>query len=166
MVEYNKMRRFDREITEFSEILDILRRTQTIRLGLNGDPYPYVVPLSFGYEAIGKDARGIAIYVHGAGEGLKHDLIAGDNRVSVEADIFHCFTLHGEGADKSITTEYESVVGFGTAEAVTGAEAERGVTLLLEHCGYPDFTYDKTALDKLRVYKISLTNIKGKRNIL
>lgn len=43
------MRRSDREITDFNEIVDVLRRADTIRLGLHDDPYPYVVPLSFGF---------------------------------------------------------------------------------------------------------------------
>jgi len=157
------MRRRDREITEFSEILDVLRRADTIRLGLHGDPYPYVVPLSFGYEAVDVN---IVIYVHGAAEGLKHDLIARDNRVCVEADILHGYADYGDGDGRSVTAEFESVIGFGTAEAVTGEEAEKGIDLLLEHCGYPDFAYDKTALDAMVIYKFTLTSVTGKRRSL
>jgi len=167
MVDYSKMRRSDREVTSLSDILDILRRTQTIRLGLNGNPYPYVVPISFGFEAPSDGGTsGVAIYIHGASEGLKHNLIANDNHVCVEADITHRITVRGEGDDKSITTEYESVIGYGTAETVTGAEAEKGLALLLEHSGHPDIAYEKTILEKIIVYKITLTDIKGKRNIL
>ena len=58
---------------------------ETIRLALQSDTYPYVVPLSFGWEE--KDER-VYLYVHGAREGLRHDLRARDHRVCVEADRF------------------------------------------------------------------------------
>ena len=80
------MRRSDREVTSFDEIVDILRQANTMRLGLHDAPCPYVVPLSFGFEAAGGR---ITLYFHGAMEGLKHELIARDPHVCVEADIFH-----------------------------------------------------------------------------
>ena len=67
------MRKFQREITDRNELLSVLDACQTIRLGLYDDGYPYVVPLSFGYEQInGK----IVIYFHCAKEGKKIDLLA------------------------------------------------------------------------------------------
>ena len=189
MVDYSFMRRSDREILDFAEIVDVLRRADVIRLGLNGDPYPYVVPLSFGFEVLDAEGgvggagsagsvggiggnhsnrsnrRGIAIYVHGAAAGLKHELIASDNHVCVEADIFHGNLMHGEENEKSITAQYESVIGFGIAEIVGGAAAERGVGIILGHYGYDNFAYDKTILKTMKVFKISLVDIKGKRNI-
>ena len=62
------MRIKDREITDLTKITDTLRRADTIRLGLYNGPYPYVVPLSFGFEA---DNGNITLYFHGAKEGLK-----------------------------------------------------------------------------------------------
>jgi nitroimidazol reductase NimA-like FMN-containing flavoprotein (pyridoxamine 5'-phosphate oxidase superfamily) len=54
------MRRSDREIQAFDEILDILNRCNTIRVGFSRDNLAYVVPLSFGYEV--KDGK-IVIYI-------------------------------------------------------------------------------------------------------
>ena len=163
---FHKMRRGDRAIDDFSEILDVLRRADTIRLGLNGDPYPYVVPLSFGFEVIDDAAGSIAVYAHGAVEGFKHELIARDNHVCVEADILHRYVDYGEGDTKSLTAEYESVIGFGAAEAVTGAEAEKGLGLLLDHCGYPNLQFDKAVMDITKIYKFALTAVTGKRRSL
>ena len=169
-----KMRRSDREVINFDEILDILKRADTIRLGLNGDPYPYVVPLSFGFEATdagagsgtgdaGRGGRCVAVYVHGAAEGFKHDLIARDNHVCVEAGIFHRYVQYDDGAYSNVTTEYESVIGFGTADVATGAEAEHGMALMLEHCGFADSLYNMDTLINTRIYKFTLTQITGKR---
>jgi len=151
------MRRSEREVTGFDEITDILRRADTIRLGLHAEPYPYVVPLSFGFET---DGDKIIVYFHGAKEGLKCDLIKRNANVCVEADIFRRY------ADGDPTTEYESFIGFGAARLVTGGEAERGVGLMLEHCGYAGFEYDRAYLtERTAIYKITLDSFTGKRHL-
>ena len=150
------MRRKDREVTGFAEIADIISRADIIRLGLHNGTYPYVVPVSFGFEAVNDS---ITFYFHGAKEGLKHDLIALNSNVCVETDIFHGNIEVHDG----ISTEYESVIGFGKARLVTGEEAEKGIRLLLEHNGYAGYEYDAEALNNTRVYKIELDSFTGKR---
>ena len=150
------MRKKEREIRDFADIVDVLRRCDTIRLGICGGEYPYVVPLSFGYEvADGK----LVLYIHGAGEGKKHDLLAINNRVCAEADLCHRFADTGE----SVTAEYESLIGYGTAEKAGGADVEKGIALLLEHCGFAGHTYSRGALRALTVYKITLDAVTGKK---
>jgi len=153
------MRRSDREVTGFTQIIDILQRVDTIRLGLHDEPYPYVVPLSFGFEA--RD-RKITLYFHGATEGLKHNLIEKNPLVCVEADILHRYTAVGN----NVTAEYESFIGFGKAERVTDDEAVKGLDLLLSHCGYDGFDYDRSVLDITWIYKIKLDSFTGKRRFL
>ena len=58
------MRRNDREITEFSEMTDVMKRCDVCRLALNDeDGYPYLLPLNFGMEET--DGR-VTLYFHGA----------------------------------------------------------------------------------------------------
>ena len=153
------MRRKDREVTDFTEITDILRRADTMRLGLHCEPYPYVVPLSFGFEA--RDGK-ITLYFHGAADGLKHDLIQKNPFVCVESDVLHRYMTVG----KNITAEYESFIGFGKAGRVTGDEAVKGIDLLLSHCGYDGFEYDRAALEVTWVYKVELDSFTGERRDL
>ena len=154
------MRRADREIRAFDEIVAVLDRCDTIRLGLHGDDgYPYVVPLSFGYAV---EDGVLALYVHGAHEGLKHRLLAADNRVCVEADRCLRFAPHGD----SYTCAYESVIGFGRAEIVTGEQAVRGLDLLVAHCGFPGGAWNRATLPATRVYRIALERVTGKQRIL
>ena len=72
------MRKSEREIRERADILDVIARCQTVRLGLFSDDYPYIVPLSFGFEE--RDGR-LTVYFHCAKEGKKTDLLARDSRV-------------------------------------------------------------------------------------
>ena len=57
------MRRKNREVKDLKTIIEIIDRATTVRLGINDKEYPYIVPLSFGYELDGED---IIIYFHGA----------------------------------------------------------------------------------------------------
>jgi len=151
------MRRSEREITDFNDIVDVFRRSDTVRLGLFGAEYPYVVPLSFGFEvADGK----IVLYIHGANEGFKHDLIASNSKVCAEVDIFHGYAQ----SERGITTKYESAIGFGYAEKVVGDEAVRGIDLLLARCGFEGFEYGREAVGGLTVYRVVLESVHCKLN--
>lgn len=77
------MRKSDREIRDYNEILRLLDECQTIRLALHDEPYPYVVPLSYGWED--RDGK-LFVYFHCAKEGKKLDLIAKNGNVCFEAD--------------------------------------------------------------------------------
>lgn len=152
------MKRQDREVTDFNEIYDILNRSQTVHLGLFNQDYPYVVPLSFG---LAHEADKLIVYVHGAKQGLKHELIAQNNNVCVQADILHKYgeTAHG------VTSFYESVIAFGEICEVTGQEVEKGLNLILSHCEHEGIKFDINAIKATTVYKITCKKITGKRNI-
>lgn len=49
------MRRKNREVKDLKTIIEIIDRATTVRLGINDKEYPYIVPLSFGYELDGED---------------------------------------------------------------------------------------------------------------
>lgn len=150
------MRRSDREITDFSEIVDVLNRCDTIHLGIHGNDYPYVVPLSFGYEII--DGK-LVLYIHGAKVGIKHELLAQNNHVCVEGSVFHRFVP----VEDSATTEYESIIGFGIAETIVDDEAIHGLELIMDHCGMGHIVFDRRVASVTLVYKITLESITGKR---
>ncbi len=62
------MLRKDREITNEAEMIDILRRCDTLRVAFLDDEYPYIVPVSFGMEV---DGENIVLYFHGLREARK-----------------------------------------------------------------------------------------------
>ncbi len=154
------MRRKEREITDRNEIFDVLRRCDTVRIAMQGGRYPYVVPVSFGMEII--DGKAV-IYFHCAKEGMKLDLLEKNPRVCVEGDIFIKTETTGHG----ITARYESVIGFGECVFVTDTdEMIRGLKLLTEHYGFFDYPLDRCrGIDHLKVGKIVLDEITGKRNL-
>lgn len=151
------MLRKDREIKEFDEIAALLNRCDTIRLGLNGEKHPYIVPLSFGMEV--KEGK-ITVYFHGAKRGYKHELILRDSHACIEADFCHGFARD----DTSATTMYESVIGFGNVEIIEGDEAVHGLEVLLSHCGFEGLEVDRNLMRATMVYKVTLESVTGKRH--
>ena len=154
------MRKAEREITSFEEIAEVLSHCDTIRIGISDVDAPYIVPLSFGYEVL--DGK-IAIYFHGAKAGRKAELLRSLPRVCMEADICHGFVDNGRGG---YTCDYESVIGYGTVELLEGAEAEKGIRLLLEHCGITAEACPAEAMAVTAVHRVILDELSGKRRNL
>ena len=65
------MRRKDRAVTSPSEIVEIMSRCEVLHLAIAAQPAPYLLPVNFGMEP-----DGMTLYVHGAMEGTKYDLLA------------------------------------------------------------------------------------------
>lgn len=159
-MEKKVMRRKDREVTEFQQIVDILSRCDSIRIGINGNEYPYVIPVSFGMEiAEGK----VVVYFHSAIKGMKIDLLNANNKICVEGDIF----IRTEDTAHGITTRYESVMGFGRCVFLNDiTDIIHGLKLICEHYGYSDYQVESCgSLTHVMVGKITLDKIFGKRNL-
>lgn len=60
------MRRKDREITDFDEMVSVMRRCDVCRLAFQDGDVPYIVPLNFGMK-VKEDS--VTLYFHGALEG-------------------------------------------------------------------------------------------------
>ena len=153
------MNRKDREVKDITDVIDILKRCHTIRLGLINKDNAYVVPVSFGLDVV--DGQ-VVIYFHGAAAGLKVDCLTQNNRICIEADIFYKV----ESTNAGITARYESVIGVGIVNKVEGKEKLYGLRKLVEHYGYNDYPIERCkGLDNTAVYKIAISEISGKRNL-
>lgn len=154
------MRRKEREVSSFDEIVAILGRCDTIRLGIRGERFPYVVPVSFGMAV---ENGQITLYFHCAQQGLKIDLLKEHPEICVEADRF--FKI--EKTEIGITTRYESVIGFGKCEFLTEKEdILKGLRTLVGRYGYDDYPLDRCrGLKHLSLWKITLESVTGKQNL-
>lgn len=90
------MRRSDREITDFQELITVMRGCDVCRLALHDEPYPYILPLNFGLEVDGETVR---LYFHGANTGTKYDLIAKNPNVAFEMDRGHALMAQYRAPD-------------------------------------------------------------------
>lgn len=148
-----------RGVEDSNEVLDILARCTTVRIGMYDGTRPYVVPVSFGMEV--KNGLPV-VYLHCGKRGMKADVLAGHPEVCVETDLFYGYELLKQGID----TRYESIVGFGRCSLAEGEERIRGLGLLCEHCGYAGHPVDVClGLPITNVYKVELESITGKRTL-
>lgn len=152
------MRRKDREITDFNEIIDVIRKCDVCRIALHDGDFPYIVPLNFGLDVQGQQ---VFFYFHAASEGKKLDLIAKDNRASFEMDCDHNFILYEERM--SCTMGYASVMGRGTIEIVPEEEKYNALKILMRQYHAEDFAFNTDMMKVTTVMKMTVTDMVGKR---
>ena len=165
------MRRNDREVKDFDEIIDILSRCKVLHLALISDGKPYSVPVNFGYIVAEENgAKKLSVYFHGAGEGKKLDAIRQNPAVSFCAETGTEVSGGEDACDW--TCYYESVIGFGTASILEDkAERTQGLDALMLHNGYKlpvgvkVIAYNAMSLAKTAVVKIEVSEITGKRHL-
>lgn len=151
------MRRSDREVKEFEDIVAIMEKCDVCRIALNDNGYPYILPLNFGmYIKEGK----IELYFHGAMEGTKYDLIEKDSRASFEMDCEHKLVTELERGN--CTMEYESVIGQGHIEMLHDDEKYDALCILMKHYHQEDFPFNKSVMPRTKVFKLVVEKVTGK----
>ncbi|GHV79084.1 pyridoxamine 5'-phosphate oxidase [Spirochaetia bacterium] len=158
------MRRKDREVTDIEEKLAILRRCKVLRLGLSEQNQPYIVPMNFGFDY--RDGI-LTLYLHGAQEGKKVDILLRNKQVCFEVDGEHSLITGKEAAQYSFA--YESIIGFGTGE-ILGKDDEKvyGLNALMKHQTgeEKEYTFTEAQLRAVNVFRVRVSSFTGKRHSL
>jgi uncharacterized protein len=153
------IRRKEREITNIDDLRAILTRGRYAVVGLSKNDEPYVVTLSYGY-----DASESALYFHCAKTGQKIEFIRANPRA--------CATVidtAGEDSD-SCDHPYVSVVLRGEIRFVEDrAEIDRALRLMISHLEKKRVEYFNGKLtpgnkgyDNVLVLKMSIEGMTGK----
>lgn len=146
-------------MTDPQQIADIMARCKVVRLALNGDSVPYLLPLNFGMEP-----DGMTLYLHGARDGTKYTYLAHDNRAAFEMDCMHALVLDEQA--HSCTIRYESVVGWGYVDEVTDENEKRhALKMLMRQYHAEDFPYEESPLPHTRVLSLRVQERTAKRRI-
>lgn len=128
MVMKRPMRQKAREITDRAVLCAMLDGMDTLFLGINDEPAPYVVPLNFGYAY----EENLTFYFHCAQEGYKLELLAANPYVCVTAAQF---ISYAGGSVKGHLHDFRSVIARGVAGRIDpeSEEFDRAHRLLLAH---------------------------------
>lgn len=125
-----KMRKAERQVKDKELIQCMLDLCPVCTLAMHDEPYPYEVPLNFGYVWDEK----LTIYLHMASEGYKISLLRQNPYVACNAYAFvdrsNCEKYRGEHQD------YRSVTAFGKAQIITAKQPEEfleGLNALQKH---------------------------------
>lgn len=154
-----RMRRRDREIEDQSELESIIGAATVCRLAMSENNRPYIVPLCFGY----KDGT---LYFHSAGEGKKLDVLRANNYVCFEMDIDHELVRAYLPCESEI--KYRSVIGFGQASFVNGAEEKRmALNTITRHYSEGNaeetYNYPEQKLANTTIIKVKIESLTGKK---
>ena len=151
------MRRKDRAVTSPSEIVEIMSRCEVLHLAIAAQPAPYLLPVNFGMEP-----DGMTLYVHGAMEGTKYDLLAQNNRVGFEMECTNGLVL--DEKSHSCTMNYESVMGWGTVREVTDLDGKlHALDCIMRQYHSEDFYYDPAVAGRTRILCLKIQERTGKR---
>lgn len=120
---------YEREVIDQELIHEMLKYFDHMNLGINGeDGYPYVVPLSFGFEM--RDEK-LYIYTHFMKKGYKLDLVRNNPKVCATFSMFNDFP---DCKYKGHYHDYRSVIAKGVMHIIDGNEDydtyKRGYDLL------------------------------------
>ena len=152
------MRRSDREVKEFKDIIAIMEKCDVCRVALNNNGYPYILPLNFGMDI--KEDK-IELYFHGAMEGTKYELIKKDNRASFEMDCEHNIILYEERM--SCTMGYASVIGHGTIEFIDDEDKFEALKIIMRHYHHEEFKFSTGMMKATTVFRLKVLDMVGKR---
>lgn len=151
------MRRANREVSDPLEIAEIMSRCEVLHLALNDEHVPYILPVNFGMEP-----DGMTLYIHGAMEGTKYELIARDNRASFEMDCNHGLFLEEKSGNCSMN--YESVIGWGYIDELTeDSDKRHALDLLMKQYGKEGFPYSLPVVRRTRVLRLKVESRTAKR---
>lgn len=106
------MRRFENGTHDPAMISAILDQSDIVHVGCFDEEYPYVVPLSFGYEI--RDGK-LLVYLHCAREGHKIDLWRKNPHVALT---FSMFYNHPDRLYRGCMHDFRSVMALGTIAPV------------------------------------------------
>lgn len=152
------MRRKDREITDFNEIMKIIDKCDTCRLALIDEEYPYIVPLNFGVDVV--DGQ-VYFYFHSANQGKKLDLMRKNPKATFEMDCEHRIILYKERM--SCTMGYASVIGHGTIEFVDDENKFNALKILMRHYHSEAFQFNTDLMKATTVFCLKVQDMVGKR---
>ncbi len=151
------MRRNEKEISKKEELIGILKNGKYTIISLCKDNEPYIITLSYGY-----DAAKHALYFHCAKEGQKIDFI--------KANPYVCGTIiEDNGYADGCGQAFRSVVFRGRMEIVeTLEEKKKGLEILINHLEIDPnptkikFLKKENTYETLGMLRLDITDISGK----
>lgn len=155
------MRRKDREVTDFNEIIKIIDECDIVRIGLADGDYPYIVPVNFAYETV--DCK-LYLYIHGAMAGRKYEMLRKNPHCSFEMDIpieMDCIV-----EKKDVTMRYKSVMGKAEVKLLEGDDRQRAIddVIMARYEATRDFEYNKAVVSRTAVVRLEVTELTAKVN--
>lgn len=166
MIQNYPMRLHNREINDPEIINNVLNSCHVVNIAFPSKEYPYIVPMLYGYDYV-KSTNKLTLYIHGAKEGRKNDLIKdGKTQVGIEIDDKGTFLPTVTGIADHNTRLYKSIIGYGDIVPVTDfQEKKKAQELLLVHETGHEWEISKHSIEFVTIYKINIIHFTGKQHL-
>jgi len=155
------MRRTDRQVTDFEQMLNWLREAPVGRIAFANAGEAYVVPLNFGILT----AEPLTLVFHSAASGRKLEMMAQNPSVCFETDLPGELREAGDNAC-GWGMAFRSLIGWGRLEPVT-EEAEKRAALeaLMSKYSPPRaWKFDPAQMRATTVLKLTIDVLTAKQN--
>lgn len=150
------MRKKKQEITELSDIENIIRQSSVCHLAMSYENNPYIIPLNFGY-ADGK------LYFHCANEGMKLEYIEKNPRVCFSMILDKGLEINDRPCNWS--QFYRSVIGWGTAKILQDLDEKRNALLvLMSHYREQDWNIPDDKIAGVTLIQVDIHSMTGKHD--
>jgi len=151
-----EMRRKEKEISDKGAVEAIIAKSTVCRIGLCDEGVPYLVPVCFGYD-------GRSIYFHSALAGRKGDIIQRKGLVCFEMEADVALVPSDVACDWGV--RYRSIIGYGRAELVRGAQGKReALKVIMKHYKSEAVEFPDERLGKTAVVRIDIESMSAKQN--
>lgn len=153
------MRRADREVTDAGKIREILENAQIVHIGMVDDGRPYVVPMHYGYQY---ENGVLTLYMHGAKEGKKCDILAKNPQVFIEIET-DVEDASGGDIPCNYGAFYASIMGEGKAAILTDtAEKVEALQILMRTQTKREFVITGQMSRNVQVFRVIVPHLTAK----
>ena len=150
--------RREREVTDPQAIQAILDKGQIVHIAMIDGDEPYLVPMNYGYVM---EEGKLTLYVHGATEGRKLDVLRANPKVFIEIDC-DITPIEGKVACQ-YGTSYSSIMGTGKAVIVDDVEEKmNALSILMRTQTGKDFEFNEKLVSIVSVIRIEVAEYTAK----
>ncbi len=158
----NGMTRRERQIFDIHKILEILKKSKVVHIGMVDGDEPYVVPMNYGYTY---ENEKLTLWLHGATTGRKLDVIRKNPKVFFEMEC-DLIPFEGDVACK-YGLSYSSLMGKGIATIIEDSEEkQKALSLLMKTQVDMDFQFNEKLASVVGIIKIEVSEFTAKHRPL
>ncbi len=154
----NGLTRREKLITDIETVSEILNKSKVLHLGLVDGDEPYVIPMNYGHAL---DGDKLTIWLHGAKNGKKYDLIRKNPKVffEMECDVE---PFEGEVACK-YGLSYSSLMGKGIATIIEDIEEKKAaLSTLMQTQTEKKFEFNDKLASVVNIIRIDVSEYTAK----
>ena len=154
------MRQSKRQVTDKATICAMLDAIDTIHVAMHDEPFPYVVPLNFGYACEG---GAFSFFCHSAREGRKLDILRKNPTVAFEMDCRGALDEHDVACQCGYY--FASVTGVGHVEFLDGEEKLVALTSLMRHMAGREDQFTEQQACTVEVFAVRADKLSAKAKV-